>query len=339
MSNQQLNFMKYTSRFFLLAALSALLVFEKPAQAAPKKILVITQSRGFTHGVVRRPKGGLCVVENTLAKIGDASGVFTTVNSQDAIKSITRENLKQYDGIFFYTTGVLLPAGDPREALMEFIKSGKAFVGTHSAGDTFHGKNGFTSYVKMINGSFAGHPWGSGSTNGFLNHEPSHPTVAMLGKSFMWKDEIYQYNNFDPNAVRVLFSLNMAKSKPQMPYHVPVCWVRSFGKGRVFFTNLGHNKSTWDNETYQKHLVEGFKWSLKITDGPSAPNPEVQAQQSINAFALFASQKLKLNQAELVKKMQAKAGDKKFITLLRENSWKSRGRNMKLIQEVLDALK
>jgi len=331
--------MKYTSRFFLLAALSALMVFERPAQAAPKKILVITQSRGFTHGVVRRPgKDQLCVVEKTLAKIGKESGVFTTVNSQDAIKSITRENLKNFDGIFFYTTGVLLPAGDPREALMDFIKSGKAFVGTHSAGDTFHGRNGFESYVKMINGSFAGHPWNAGSTNGFLNHEPKHPTVAMLGKEFMWKDEIYQYNNFDPNAVRVLFSLNMAKSKPQMPYHVPVCWVRSFGQGRVFFTNLGHNKSTWDNPTYHKHLVEGFKWTLKITDGPSAPNPDMQAQESMKAFALFAAQKLKLNEAELMKKLQAKADDAKFIQLLRDNSWKSRGRNMKLIQEVLDAL-
>ncbi|MEC8929048.1 MAG: ThuA domain-containing protein [Verrucomicrobiota bacterium] len=331
--------MKYTSRFFLLAALGALMVFERPAQAAPKKILVITQSRGFTHGVVRRPgKDQLCVVEKTLAKIGKESGVFTTVNSQDAIKSITRENLKNFDGIFFYTTGVLLPAGDPREALMDFIKSGKAFVGTHSAGDTFHGRNGFESYVKMINGSFAGHPWNAGSTNGFLNHEPKHPTVAMLGKEFMWKDEIYQYNNFDPNAVRVLFSLNMAKSKPQMPYHVPVCWVRSFGQGRVFFTNLGHNKSTWDNPTYHKHLVEGFKWALKITDGPSVPNPDMQAQESMKAFALFAAQKLKLNEAELMKKLQAKADDAKFIQLLRDNSWKSRGRNMKLIQEVLDAL-
>ena len=331
--------MKYTSRFFLLAALGALMVFERPAQAAPKKILVITQSRGFTHGVVRRPgKDQLCVVEKTLAKIGKESGVFTTVNSQDAIKSITRENLKNFDGIFFYTTGVLLPAGDPREALMDFIKSGKAFVGTHSAGDTFHGRNGFESYVKMINGSFAGHPWNAGSTNGFLNHEPKHPTVAMLGKEFMWKDEIYQYNNFDPNAVRVLFSLNMAKSKPQMPYHVPVCWVRSFGQGRVFFTNLGHNKSTWDNPTYHKHLVEGFKWALKITDGPSTPNPDMQAQESMKAFALFAAQKLKLNEAELMKKLQAKADDAKFIQLLRDNSWKSRGRNMKLIQEVLDAL-
>ena len=331
--------MKYTLRILTLAALGGLMLQSQPAQAAPKKILVITQSRGFTHGVVRRPKGGLCVVEKTLTAIGQKSGVFTTVNSQDAIKSITRENLKNFDGIFFYTTGVLLPAGDPREALMEFVKSGKAFVGTHSAGDTFHGKNGFTSYVQMINGSFAGHPWGAGSTNGFINHNPQHPTVAMLGREFMWKDEIYQYNNFDPNAVRVLFSLNMAKSKPQMPYHVPVCWVRNFGKGRVFFTNLGHNGSTWENETYRKHLVAGFKWSLKLTDGPAEPNPEVQAQQSIKAFALFASQKLKLNQAELAKKMQAKADDEKFITLLRENSWNSRGRDMKLIQEVLDALK
>ena len=328
--------MKYTFRFLVMAALGGLMLQSQPAQAAPKKILVITQSRGFTHGVVRRPKEGLCLVEKPLAAIGKKSGVFTTVNSQDAIKSITRDNLKQFDGIFFYTTGMLLPAGDPRDALMDFIKSGKAFVGTHSAADTFKQYKG---YVSMINGSFAGHPWGGGSTNGFLNHEPNHPTVAMLGKEFMWKDEIYQYNNFEPSSVRVLFSLNMAKSKPQMPYHVPVCWVRSFGKGRVFFTNLGHNNSTWENEMYHKHLVEGFKWALKITDGPSAPNPEVQAQQSINAFALFASQKLNLNQAELTKKMQAKSGNEEFIALLRENSWKSRGKNMELIQEVLDALK
>ena len=39
-----------------------------------------------------------------------------------------------------------------------------------------------------------------------------------------------------------------------------------------------------------------------------------------------------------MKKLQAKADDAKFIQLLRDNSWKSRGRNMKLIQEVLDAL-
>ena len=322
----------------LLAAVGGLMLLNTPAevQSAPKKILVITQSAGFRHQPVNRAGKDTCQVERVLAEIGEQSGVFTTVNSQNAIESITRENLKQFDGIFFYTTGMLLPAGDPRDALMEFIQSGKGFVGAHSAADTFKKYDG---YVKMINGTFAGHPWNAGGTNGFLNHEPSHPTVAMLGKEFMWKDEIYQYNNFDPKAVRVLFSLNMAKSKPQMPYHVPVCWVRSFGKGRVFFTNLGHNGSTWENETYHKHLIEGFKWSLKLTDGPSEPNPELQVQESIKAFALFASQKLQLNESELVKKMKAKADDDQFIKLLRENSWKSRGKDMKLIQAVLDQLK
>ena len=322
----------------LLAAVGGLMLLNTPAevQSAPKKILVITQSAGFRHQPVNRAGKDTCQVERVLAEIGEQSGVFTTVNSQNAIESITRENLKQFDGIFFYTTGMLLPAGDPRDALMEFIQSGKGFVGAHSAADTFKKYDG---YVKMINGTFAGHPWNAGGTNGFLNHEPSHPTVAMLGKEFMWKDEIYQYNNFDPKAVRVLFSLNMAKSKPQMPYHVPVCWVRSFGKGRVFFTNLGHNGSTWENETFHKHLIEGFKWSLKLTDGPSEPNPELQVQESIKAFALFASQKLQLNESELVKKMKAKADDDQFIKLLRENSWKSRGKDMKLIQAVLDQLK
>ena len=322
----------------LLAALGGLMLLNTPAevQSAPKKILVITQSAGFRHQPVNRAGKDTCQVERVLAEIGKQSGVFNTVNSQNAIESITRENLKQFDGIFFYTTGMLLPAGDPRDALMEFIQSGKGFVGAHSAADTFKKYDG---YVKMINGTFAGHPWNAGGTNGFLNHEPSHPTVAMLGKEFMWKDEIYQYNNFDPKAVRVLFSLNMAKSKPQMPYHVPVCWVRSFGKGRVFFTNLGHNGSTWENETFHKHLIEGFKWSLKLTDGPSEPNPELQVQESIKAFALFASQKLQLNESELVKKMKAKADDDQFIKLLRENSWKSRGKDMKLIQAVLDQLK
>ena len=55
---------------------------------------------------------------------------------------------------------------------MEFIQSGKGFVGAHSATDTF---KKYDNYVKMINGTFAGHPWTAGGTNGFTNHEPTPP--------------------------------------------------------------------------------------------------------------------------------------------------------------------
>ena len=86
---------------------------------------MITQSAGFRHQPVNRAGKDTCQVERVLAEIGKKSGVFTTVNSQNAIESITRENLKQFDGMFFTTTGMLL-AGDPRDALMEFINQARA---------------------------------------------------------------------------------------------------------------------------------------------------------------------------------------------------------------------
>ena len=88
--------MKNLFRKSLVVALGGLMLFNAPVevQAAPKKILVITQSAGFRHQPVNRAGKETCQVERVLAEIGKKSGVFTTVNSQNAIKSITRENLR-----------------------------------------------------------------------------------------------------------------------------------------------------------------------------------------------------------------------------------------------------
>lgn len=272
-------------RPLVLAAVLAGLAL--PADAAPRKILVITQSKGFRHGPVTRPAPDqLCLVEKTMQELGARSGVFETVNSQDAIAVLTAENLKQFDAIFFYTTGSLLPAGEPREALLDFVKQGKGFIGTHSATDTF---KDFKGYTALINGSFAGHPWGSGGTYSFVSHEPSHPVVAMMGSEFQWKDEIYQYSDYDPKSVRVLYSLDMVKSSPKRPYLVPVCWVREFGAGRLCYTNLGHNDATWKDAKFHEHLLAGIKWATKLIEGPGAPNPEMQQAEHNRAVVAFAA--------------------------------------------------
>lgn len=216
---------------------------------------------------------------------------------------LSAASLANYDGVIFCnTTGELpLPDGD---ALVNWVKSGKAFIGMHAATDTL--KN-MQAYYEMINGSFAGHPWGGGGTYTFANHEPSHPAVAMFESEFQWKDEIYQYSNFNPASVRVLLSIDMAKSQPQAPYHVPVSWVRDVGTGRLFYTNLGHNASSWENETYQKHIVAGIRWALKLTDGPSAPNPELSAQQALKGIITVAAAQLGKDAAALEAKALTKA--------------------------------
>ena len=104
-------------------------------------------------------------------------------------------------------------------------------------------------------------------------HETSHVVAKPWPAEFQIKDEIYQYRHFDPKSVRVIYSLNMAKCKTKMPYHVPVCWVREFGKGRLFYTNLGHNDATWKDAKFHEHLLAGIKWATKLIDGPATPNP------------------------------------------------------------------
>lgn len=296
--------MKPVLRALICVCLSLSLLAAIPSGAAPKKILVITESRGFTHDVVKRGDDGLCVVEKIMAQIGRDSDVFTTVNSQNAIEALTPENLRNFDGVFFYTTGTLIPDGGPREALLEFVKSGKAFIGTHSATDTF---SDFSGYYRFINGTFNGHPWNAGTTSTFVNHELSHPAAAMFPKSFEYKDEIYQYKNYTPESVRVLISLDMVSSDLKRPYHVPVCWVRDYGNGRLFYTNFGHNQSTWEDPRFQDHLLQGIRWALDEIDGPSAPNPKVQYRENVRSFLALAASLTDHDAVSLEKRLDEKA--------------------------------
>jgi len=268
------------------------------ADSKPLKVFFLTQSGGFEHSAVKRPAvDKLSLAEEVVTAIGKESGVFTVTCSKDATK-ITPELLKDLDVMMFYSTGDILGKNEtvksktPEEEWVKakepipftedtwkaydaWLKSGKAMVGIHSATDT--GAN-FKPFHSLINGSFAGHPWGSGTPVEFTNHEPSHPTVAMWPEEFGFKEEIYQYKNYDMTAVRVLLSLNMEKTGLKMPRLVPVSWVRDYEQGRLFYTNLGHNESTWKNPVYQQHILAGIKWAAKLIDGPSKPNPELQLE-------------------------------------------------------------
>src|SRR6185295_7842034 len=246
------------------------------------KILYITQSKGFKHGSVDRKKDApLAPSEISVTEIGKESGLFDVECTQDAT-ILTPEKLKELDAVMFYTTGDPFPISKENfAAFEEWLKEGHAMIGTHSATDTF---GDFQPYWSLINGTFDGHPWGSGETCTMTVHETSHVVAKPWPAEFQIKDEIYQYRNYDPKSVRVLYSLNMAKCKTKQPYHVPVCWVREFGKGRLFYTNLGHNEGTWTNPQFKEHLLTGIRWARRREEGPAAPTPELCYAEQLKAF-------------------------------------------------------
>jgi len=267
------------------------LVFAGSVFGAEKsRILMVTQSAGFVHGSVNRKEKDLAPAEVAMIQLGQNTGLFTVDCTQDCAADLTRENLQNYDVVMFYTTGMLPVAeADMEYFLNEWLQQkGHGFIGFHSATDTY---KEYKPYWDMIGGSFNGHPWGSGTTVTINVHEPGHPTMKPFGKEFQIKDEIYRYKNWQPEKVRVLMSLDMSRCKPSEPYHVPVAWVKSYGEGRVYVNNLGHNPSTWADERFLKSVTAGVKWIRGDVKGASSPNPRLSAAQEMAAKAAAEASK------------------------------------------------
>ncbi len=276
-----------------LAMTWSAIAVEAAEPAKKTRVLMLSQSVEFTHGPVRRKGDELSLAEVAITQLGQQSGLFTTTCSQQ-FTDFNKENLKNYDVVVFYTQSAkALPvkADDAKYFSEEWLKQkGHAVIGFHSATDT--ARNTVPAdkwYRDMMGGTFAGHPWNAGETVTITVHDTKHPATKMLGEEFQIKDEIYQYDNFVPENVRVLMSLNMEKTPRKEPRHVPISWVRTFGDGRLFYTNLGHNESTWADKRFQEHMEGGIRWALGLAEGDATPNPDVSKAQEEKSKAAAAA--------------------------------------------------
>jgi type 1 glutamine amidotransferase len=259
-----------------------------PAQAAPKRVLVVTVTLGFRHSSIP-------TAEKVLAELAKESSAFTVdyarVEPNDpqfkggdgktdsakvsaAIKAIlaekmSAEGLKQYDAVIFANTTGNLPLTD-NQAFLDWIKSGKGFVGMHSATDTFPG---FPGYTEMIGGNFKTH--GAQVTVEAINQDQECPICQHLPAKWEVFDEIYQMKDFDRTKVHGLLTLDQHPND-KTPGDYPIAWCKEYGHGRVFYTSLGHREDVWDPkwpdrknppevaEAYQKHILGGIKWALGL---------------------------------------------------------------------------
>jgi type 1 glutamine amidotransferase len=254
----------------------------KPDHVA--RILMVTQSgpRAFVHSSVTRKGSDLSTAERTVTDLGLSSGLFNVDCTKDVAKDFTKEKLANYDIVFFYTTGDLPISQEAKDFFFnDWLKQkGHGFIGTHSATDTFHNHQ---PYKDMIAAEFESHPWVNGSKVTITVHDTKFPATRSWGDEFTIKDEIYKFKNWQPEKVRVLMSMNMAKTEHHEPYHVPIAWCKDYGQGKVFYISLGHDESVWANPKYQECLLGAVKWILNMESGDATPNPELSKAQEAKA--------------------------------------------------------
>jgi hypothetical protein len=177
----------------------------------------------------------------------------------------------------------MTPAG--KEALFDYVRGGKGFIGTHAASDTFHTDNESKkgpdryvnhgeradAYVRFLGGEFIKHGAQQMATNSVTN--PRFPGFENVGATYAFQEEWYSLKDFRPDihVLSVIDAPAMKGIEYQRP-PFPTTWARKEGKGRVWFTAMGHREDVWTNPIFQQILIGGIKWALGEVQAEVPPN-------------------------------------------------------------------
>jgi uncharacterized protein len=195
-----------------------------------------------------------------------------------------------------HTEKAMSPEG--KKMFLEAIANGKGFIGFHCASDTFHSgnrnnpdllrpidvKDPVDPYIAMVGGEFVGH--GSQQKATMRVADKNFPGIEGL-EDFGFQEEWYSLKNLAPDmhVILVQETTTMVNERGQKepiynraPY--PATWVRMEGKGRIFYTSMGHREDVWTNPIFQKVVIAGLNWAAGNAEADVKPNMEQVASQA-----------------------------------------------------------
>jgi type 1 glutamine amidotransferase len=284
------------TRFFLSLGLLAMTALA--AVAENKKLLLVTHSGGFVHASV-------ATAETLLKEVGPKHGYDVTCwrytgdpadpkfakvqeNFRKATKlpiepehcgRINKETLKKFDAVLFFTTGSGPQKGnvgplnkEELQDLIDWVKAGGAFAGSHCASDTLYD----TIYGEFIGGFFKTHPPGIQNVK-LKIEDPKHPAAAGFTDGQPYADEIYIFHDepYSRDKLHIILSCEKGSFEPKQNGRkdgdYAISWCREEGKGKVFYTSLGHQDKVWKDAAFQKHLFGGLDWATGKLPGDATP--------------------------------------------------------------------
>ena len=251
-----------------------------PPPVARKHLLVVGMTRGFHHGST---SNGVA----TFWKLGKESAVWDTEIKTD-MEWITKKppsseahSLEWFDAVAFVnTTGNWKLDDEQKQSLLSFVHDdGKGLVLAHAAIDANYD---WPEFAEMTGGWFQAHPWGTFDAP-VIVEDPTFPAMRHFPPRLFIHDEMYSPKNWSREKVNVLMRLDETQLNYTNPQYgvaatrpdkdQAIAWSKMYGKGRVFYSSLGHTNEAWENPDVQKMYLEAAKWVLGLTQTDTTPRP------------------------------------------------------------------
>ena len=235
--------------------------------SGPFKILVLEKTLGFRHDSIP-----LC--ESLLTDLGKtADGMmppgtkplsqFTVTIANDNLSEFTDAGLASYALVFSCSpTGNVFSEGGANgtvgmAALQKFVEGGGAWAGVHAALD-FEKTGGFPWFTNTLTGAYmAAHdPDGVGWNVTVPGAFASHPVVSGVPNPWTAADEYYTLSK----DIETLPGFMIVQ---KLPDNRAVSWIKDVSKGRMFYTERGHNKTVYAEAPFKRLLLNGVLWATR----------------------------------------------------------------------------
>ena len=211
-------------------------------------ILVITETEGWVHESIG---SGLNLIEDIANKNN-----FNVYYSDDS-SIITHDNLKNFNSIIFLNTTGNILSNKEQNVMEEFIRSGRGFLGVHSAADTEYD---WDWYGNLVGAYFRSHP--DVMSAKILTVE--NKITDHLDSEWRIEDEWYNFNYTNEN-IKILLNLDESSYEGgDHPDYHPITWYHEYDGGRSFYTGLGHTNEVYKDNRFIKLLEKGILYVSKV---------------------------------------------------------------------------
>lgn len=213
----------------------------------PLSTLVFTRTTGYRHESIPAAVAALASRPELTVRHSEDPTDVTTCAAYDVVA-------------FVSTSGDVLDEG-AREALRTWVVGGGAFVGVHCAAVT---EEGWDWYGDLLGARFAGHP--EGQQDGVaVVVDPAHPSTRGLPERWPFRDEWYAFREVrdDLHLLVTVDTSSVDLASYAMPDPHPQAWCREIGRGRSWFTALGHADEAWADPLFLGHVLGGMAWAAR----------------------------------------------------------------------------
>ena len=238
----------------------------KDTAAAPKDTVKVLMLGDTGH---HQPASLFRAIQKPMANLG-----VDIVYSDDTDATLNTERLNQFDVLLIYANTTKISESQ-ETALLDFVASGKGFVPLHCATYCFLNSE---KYIELCGAQFKEH----GGERFATQIVASEHEIMKGFNGFESWDETYVHHKHN-TVNRIVLEERREGKLAEGTIAEPWTWVRTHGKGRVFYTAWGHNLDTWQQPGFHNLLERGIKWSANrslanvapFTDTKRFPTPRI----------------------------------------------------------------